>query len=197
MPRMKKHSVGWVSHVLIFALLLGACGGNAPRVRPSSPFTEADARIFDDAADFFQDPDALEGRWRDEWTEEFNNRVGTADFIAAVSVSTVRTDVDLDRRRTFRLVVTVEQKFFGRVPGRDVTLAVSEGTPGFASIQAREQGLLDERFLLYAKWYRTPEGTVAAHWHLSPDTRPIRERTSFLVDRRRGVAQATVIVREN
>jgi hypothetical protein len=183
---------------LALGLAVVSCGSSAPVIRPSSEFTEEHARVFEDGVDFIALPDTLEGRWEEEWAAEFQQRVGQADFIALVKITTVRTDTDLERRRTYRLVADIDSVLLGESPGEEVSLVTAEGQPGFNSIDENERRLLNAEFVAYVKWYETPEGEVLAHWHLSPNSEGVRRRTQFLIARRRDVPERrTVIRRQN
>ena len=175
-----------------------SCGSSAPNIRPTSEFTEENARVFEDGVDFIEIPDTLEGRWEEEWAAEFQQRVGQADFIGPVKVNVLRTDVDLDRRRTYRLVCEIESTWLGEAPGGEITLISREGAGGFASVDGNERRLLNAQFILYVKWYATPEGDVLPHWHLSPNSDGVRRRTRFLIQRREDAPEErrTVIRRE-
>lgn len=181
-----------------FALALAACSGPEPIL--GAPFTAEDERFFDDGVDLVADPEALEGRWREEWATELDQRVQRADAVVYVRIRTVRTDTDLDRRITYRLYPEQERALLGSLP-EDMVLSASEGDAGYAAIRQNEPRVLGSSLVLFLKWER-PEGaaTPTARWHLSPATEPVTSRVEYLLERRRGVERterSRVIVREN
>lgn len=175
-------------HHLLRALaalsLLSGCGGAQTEAVVTSPFTGEDAVVFEDGVDFVFDPDVLEGRWREDWSRELQQRVERADIVAVVRVATLRTDVDLDRRTTYRLIATVERELLGEPPQEEMSLVVREGEGGFESVRSNERRVLDGDFVAFVKWYQTEHESVAPHWHLSPATDPVLRRVEFLVRRR-------------
>ena len=171
--------------VAILAVSVAACGSASPAVEPTSEFTEAHALAFEDGIDVVGDPEALEGRWRDEWSRELQMRVADADLLAIVTVKTIRTDTNLDRESTYRLIVDVNRVLLGQPPRGELSLASSQRSRGFASVDANIRRVLDQRFVAYIKWYLNEHGTVAPHWHLAPATDAVVRRTSYLIERRR------------
>ncbi len=184
---------------LAVLLVVGsACGGPAPIL--GVPFSAEDLRFFDDGIDFVGDPESLEGRWREDWATELDQRIQRADAVVYVRVRTLRTDVDLDRRTTFRLFPIEERALLGSLP-EDLVLSAREGDPGYAAVRQNEQRVLSSPLLLFLKWER-PEGASApvARWHLSPATEQVSARAEYLLERRRGVERerrSRVVVREN
>jgi hypothetical protein len=191
----------YLTFVTFLVFLAGACAGAATGLEVTSPFTEEDARVFGDGVDFIADPAGLEGPWYDSWHSEMEHRVKAADLIAAITVRTMRTDVDLDRRRTMRVVADVDDVVLGKAPGDEVVLVVREGQSGFASVEGNEKRILNQAFMAYIKWYRRDDGEVAAHWHLAPATPGIVSETTSLVKRYRKArpeeGQRRVIVHEH
>ena len=185
------------SFVSLF-LLAFACGGSEPIL--GAPFTPEDQQYFDDGVDLIGDPESLEGRWREDWATELDQRVRRADSIIYVRIRTLRTDVDLDRRTTYRLFPESERALLGSLP-EDLVLAAREGDAGYAAIRQNEPRILGNALVLFLKWDR-PEGaaTATARWHLSPATEQVTSRVEYLLERRRGVERTErgrVIVREN
>lgn len=179
-------------------LLSLACSG--PEPIPGAPFTPEDQRFFDDGVDLIGDPESLEGRWREDWATELDQRVRRADAVIYVRIRTLRTDLDLDRRTTYRLFPESERALLGSLP-EDLVLAAREGDAGYAAIRQNEPRIVGGALVLFLKWER-PEGaaTATARWHLSPATEQVTSRVEYLLERRRGVERSErgrVIVREN
>ena len=61
-------------------------------------------------------------------------------------------------------------------PERRVELRVTEGEGGFNMVRGNEARLQTGVYLLWARWYRDPDGEVRAHWHLSPNSEPLLTR---------------------
>ncbi len=172
----------------LVALAMAGCGSSGPAVRVTSPFTAEHAAVFDDGADFVARPDALDGDWREDWDRDLQKRVGFSDAIGVVTVTTLRTDTDLDRRTTYRLICHVDRMLYGESPGEEFELVVREGSDGYASVDGNDRRILQKTFVLFMKWYQPPAGQVAVHWHLSPASQQILTATNRMVERR-NVAQ--------
>lgn len=158
---------------LLFALAvaLPACGSSRTVVRPTSPFEEVHARFFDDAADFISEPVALGGQWASDWDDELRGRVGYSDTIVLVKVETLRTSIDVERRRTYHLVCKANRMMRGELPEEDrIEVAVAEGSGGFETIARNERRLVEGQYLLFIKWAQEGEDSEVTipKWHLSP-----------------------------
>lgn len=166
------------------SLAMAACGGNGgngAQARVTSPFTTEHARFFDDAVDLIREPEALGGRWAEEWDEELRGRTGYADLIARVVVQTLRTDTDLEHRNTYHLVCRINETLQGESPGEEVQVSVSEGSGGFETVARNERRIVDARFVLFLKWYADDAGEVKSHWHLTPATRSMVEQVKLMI----------------
>lgn len=171
---------------LFFSTLLFACGGSGPvQPRVSSDFTPEDARLFEDGVDFVHDPEVLEGRWREDWSNELQARIIAADLVALVNVNTVRIDVDLERHETYRLFAELEEVYVGDEQEDELMLPVREGDAGFGTVQGNDERIRRQAFLLFAKWYEDENGRVLPHWHLSPAVSSVTRRVQFLIERHR------------
>ena len=173
---------------LLFAVLfLGGCGAATTVAGANAaPFTAETRALFEDGVDFVADPGVLDGQWRENWARELDERVSEADIVARVTVHTVRTDTDLDRRTTYRLLVNEDQAYLGSLPA-DIQLTTDEAAPGFGTVSGNERRILNQPFVLFLKWERPLDAAAALpRWHLSPSTEPVVLRTEFLLERRRG-----------
>ena len=170
---------------LVFALVLfTGCGGGTHSIRVTSEFTSEHAELFEDGFDFVKEPAALEGQWLEDWQREIQSRVANSDYIAVVTVTTLRTDVDPERRTSFRVVGDIERPLYGSIPDRELDLTVDENAVGYASVRDNQELFLNQVFVAYVKWYEDEEGEVAAHWHLSPASEGIVGATEKLVKER-------------
>lgn len=181
-------------------LLLIACGGSSEDVIQGAPLTAEEEVYFENGVDFVADPEALEGQWRQDWSRELDQRIRRSDVVAYVKVATLRTDVDLDRRTTFRLFVEEERSLLGEVPA-DLMLRSKEGDRGYGTLSSNERRLLNGEFVMFLKW-ELPDGAseLVPRWHLSPNVEQVAERVEYLLERRREVQvreRGRVIVHEH
>jgi hypothetical protein len=174
----------WFFFPALVAVLSPGCGGGTGSIRVTSEFTSEDAELFEDGFDFVKEPAALEGQWLEDWQREIKSRVANSDFIATVTVTTLRTDVNPERQTSFRVVANVERKLYGSIPGSELQLTVDEKAVGYASVKDNQDLYLNQVFVAYLKWYEKPDGEVAAHWHLSPASEGIVGATEKLVAER-------------
>ena len=175
----------------VLSALAAACATSPSTSAPTTgvPLAEGERALFDDGVDFVGDPSVLEGRWRDDWSRELDERVTRADVVSYIRVHALRTDTDLERRTTYRLLIDEVDDVLGGLP-EELALASLEGDGGFATIDGNEDRILDQEFVLFLKWeQREPDAEVRARWHLSPHTEQVTARVEYLAERRRGVAR--------
>jgi len=171
--------------LLVCIGLAAGCGGSYEPAVVTSPFTEEQAQVFEDGLDYVNDPTALEGRWREDWSRELQSRVSWADFIGVIHIQTLRTDTTPDHEVTYRLIGTVERSLLGEPPAEEVSLVVREGGAGFESVRNNERRVLNQNFVAFIKWYQGDNEEILPHWHLSPGTEPVLDRTQWLIRHRR------------
>jgi hypothetical protein len=148
--------------------LITACGAPPVTVAAvTSPFTAEHEAIFENGIDLVRDPRMLEGPYLETWEDELARRSAAADVVALVTVRTLRTDVDLERRETYRLITHVDQVYFGENVGEELVFLVREGEGGFATVRANERRLLDTQYIAHLKWAEDEDGTVRPRWHFS------------------------------
>jgi hypothetical protein len=161
--------------------LAGACGARRLEPTVSSPFTEADAGPFDGAADLLGVPGDLPGGWRVRWEEHLRLRAERSDVIAVVALPAARIDSTPERVTTYRLLARVERILKGEA-FETLELPLREGDPGWATVEGREDRILDGRFIAYVKWYRPSEDEpVRARWHLSPASEDVLQETEAAI----------------
>jgi hypothetical protein len=155
-----------------------ACGGKnttTPAV-PTSPFTEQDLKLFDDGVDLVADPDALAGRWADDWNVEMRDRVERSDLIALLEVSTLLTDTDPEGHTTHRLVVKLDKILKGRPPAMELNLSSAADAVGFPTVDSNKGRLLHMNLLVLLKWVEQSDGSVSSHFHLASSSDKVVSR---------------------
>jgi hypothetical protein len=160
--------------VLASSLALASCATARPQIRPTTPFTPAMARLFDDSVDYVQNVEGLGGRIAREWQSQIDGLVADSDLIATVSIETVVLGTDADGSRSYRLLARVHDDVRGQIPDDErVPLRVAEGQTGFMTVSGKESRLQSSRYLLFVKWYTDATGALRAHWHMSPFSDPL------------------------
>ncbi len=170
-------------------LLCGSLGGAAchkastsPGVA-SAPLSADEARLFERGVDFVAKPDGLEGRWREDWDAELEQRVRSADLVALVTVRTLRTDTAPDQRVTHRLAAHVERVIAGQKRADELELASDEAAAGFASLDQAMSRMADQKFVAFVRWSPDASGEPTAYFHLSPASAEVLEQTEGTVTR--------------
>jgi hypothetical protein len=181
--------------------LVVACGGTAAVAPPVAASLPAELEtVYENGADFVDDPEILQGRWRDDWSQELDSRVRTADIIAIVNVPTLRTDIDPEGRMTFRLNSVVDTSILGDASG-EIPLESHQGELGFTGVRSNERRIQSQPMVLFLIWAADEDGSTIARWHLSPGTEQVISRVRYLAERRRGVERegqpGRVIVHQN
>jgi hypothetical protein len=160
---------------LIGTVLLASCasGGASKAIRPTSPFLESDAPLFEDGVDLVGDPSSLSGKWAEDYAIELRDRVNRSDLIALLTVTTVRSDVSPSGHTTHWLVAQVGDVFKGKYEG-ELSLASSDDAIGFDSVDRERGNILKKPLVVFAKWTKDPTtGAVRPHWHLAAGTRDV------------------------
>lgn len=173
------------------AAAVSACGGGSGSgPRPTGPFTAQHEALFDDAVDFIETPNALEGRWLRDWEQDTSARVSEANVIALVDVLAVHSDTDVERRSRIRVAARTVQVLLGEPPGSELALWVAEGEPGYPTVDGNASRLLQKRFVAFLRWQQVDGGRVRPRWHLSPASSQVLARLRMLIDLRSGAATA-------
>lgn len=175
------------SLLLATAAVLG-CGGAAPVVQETTPFTEQDATLFDRGVSYIADPAALGGGWEAEWAEALELRVQHADAVAIATGHTFREDTNPRQQRTYRVSLTLNTRLYGELPD-ELELISRPGDEGFESVNGQESRILQRQFVVFVKWQLNEEtGAVEAAFHLEPASETVQARVRELVERMHGVA---------
>ncbi len=148
-----------------------------PPIRPSSPFTAAMARDFDDSVDYVFNLEEIGGRQAVEIQRQLDALARTSDVIALARIETVTVSQDLDGQQSYRLIAHVQELLHGVVAEDNrVALRASQGQPGYNTVSGRQDRLQAGNWLLFVKWYTDGGGEVRAHWHLSPQSEGVLQR---------------------
>jgi hypothetical protein len=168
--------------LLTFALAVAGCGGSQGmhgKVRPSSEFTPRDTGLFEDGVDLIEDPQGLEGQWRDDWENDLNERIARSDVIALGSVNTLNTDLDLEHQTSYRVVFAFEHRLVGEPPASELNLVSRGGAPGFSSIERDRANILNRKLVVFMKYAAAGakgDTAVVTHFHLSPPSDVVLDR---------------------
>ena len=156
---------------MLFGLgLVSGCattGAAGAGVRPTSAFTAADAHLFEDGVDLVGNPEDLSGRWAEDWSNEMRDRVARSDFVARVTVTTLRSDIDPQQRATHWLVANVGEVLKGKLPTKELAFASSDQSAGYGAIDRERDNVLHRPMLVLGKWAELDNGEVRPHWHMA------------------------------
>lgn len=155
---------------------------SAPKTA-AAPMSTDDARLFERGVDFIAKPEGLEGRWREDWDTDLQERVRVSDLVALVTVRTVRTDTAPDQRVTHRVGAHVDRVITGKGPSEELELASDEGAAGFASLDQAVARMADQKFVAFVKWSPGASGEPQAFFHLSPASEEVLTQTEGVVTR--------------
>ena len=161
--------------------LAAGCGGRQDRVQTGSEFTEREIALFEDGIDLIDDPKGLEGRWREDWDNDLNDRIASSDVIAYGTVTTLRTDVDLDHRTSYRLVFALEQTLKGEPQQAEFSLLSRGGAPGFATVDRDRERILNRKLVVFLKY--AAGAPPVLHFHLSPPSDIVLSRVQSYQER--------------
>lgn len=164
------------------ALPLGgvACGGASTNNVRYTPLTPDQERVFEHGVDFVAALEGLEGRWREDYERDLQERVAGADFIGIVKIGTLLTETDPEQRNTHRLVASASRTMAGE-DLKNLELRTRQGQTGFPTIHDNLQRIEAREFVVYVKWYRDDQGERAAHFHLSPASEQIVSATESVI----------------
>jgi hypothetical protein len=183
------------SKPVVFALLCGifglGCGAGSKQGTTPAQLSPDDSRLFEQGVDFIAKLDGLEGRWREDWDRDLQQRVGAADLVALVTVNTLRTDTDPEQRVTHHVVARVDRVVSGEAPGEEIELSVKEGAAGFATVDQALTHLAEQQFVAYVKWLRGEGGRSVPYFHLSPASEQVLAETEGYVARLKTGGQPT------
>lgn len=177
---------------ILVAFALGGCGAGVSAGQEGTIFDETLDDLFDNGVDLIDRPELLDGAWSENWSATLKGRSLEADFIALVRVETLRSDVNLDQRTTYRFVVVDEGRLDGAMP-KEPNLVTTPNDRGYGLVQSAAQSVLGGKFILFGKYEKaSSEGAGAAvsaiprlRFHLSPASIPVMDRVQWLVENMR------------
>jgi hypothetical protein len=185
-----------VTASLLLLLGCGSAGASGKGLRPSSPFTAADAKLFPDGIDLVGNPKGLDGRWAQDWASEMLDRVQRSDLVALVTVDTLRTDVTPEQRTTYWLDAQVKDVWKGSFDESQLSLPSSDSDVGFGSVDQRRNTVLKQSVIVLAKWEQGPNGTVRPRWQVTPASQEVIATVRAHLQQRAAGSQDRVIERE-
>ena len=183
--------------MLATSLAANACGSTSTAL-VVRPITAAQAAVYDNGIDYVDNPALLEGHWLETWEQEIDQRVTESDVVSYVTISTIRTDADLERRETFRLTAHSDSIRFGTVE-EDFVIVSARTDAGFGTVRGNDTRILNNRFVLFLRHVQDEvDGPITTRWHMSPASEPIVRRVNSLVDARHGdnTDRRRIIIRE-
>jgi hypothetical protein len=150
------------------------CAGTTSNL-PRNDFRESDASLFDNSVDLVASPVVVEGEYG-----VFERRIGRADLIASIRVQSLHSEL-IKRRSAYRLRVRVTDRLEGTSPS-ELELRVADDEPGYHGVEANEDRLLHDPFIVFIKWEADrASSTPIAHWHLSPDSEAVRDQIDHVL----------------
>ena len=159
----------------VVCAVLGCARGSS--TVPTAEFAPEDQLLFDNSVDLVDKPVIVEGEWRGE----FERRVTRADIIAVVKIESLSSDED-PRGSSYRLTAKVIDRVKGK-SHRELVLRAHDDEPGFRSVRVNEDRLLGDSFVAFIKWEDDPESEqLVPRWHLSPDSRAVRDKVAFFLN---------------
>jgi hypothetical protein len=164
---------------ILVTLLLASCGG-ASYSTVGAVWDPREARFFDDGVDLIEDPHGTTGIFGFRQKDLLEGRIQLSDFVAIVTVQTVRTSSNMDGVETKHVDVTIEKRLYGDRPERTISLKSESTSTGIGTI-GRHETSLTGRFILFSRWFEkrsasssgtsaSSSGTkeIAYHFHLTP-----------------------------
>lgn len=194
-PRAARSTRIWALGVVVALVLSFACGSSVPARAVTSAFSVRHGELFDDAVDFMADPNAMDGSWAKRWQADLDGRVADSDVVAVIRVETLVSDTDPRKRGGLRLLPVAVRTLRGRLPPQ-TDLRVSEGRPGYVSVDANRSQIMADEFVLFLKWYQSEGSSVAAHWHLAPASDAVMARVEQAMGLRSDTTSHIVTHRE-
>ena len=156
---------------ILAMFFFAACGGESYHV--GKPWNDEDARFFDDGVDLIENPGITTGIFGFQQKDLLNGRVQLSDFVAIVTVQTVRTTTFSDRSEIKFVDVTIEKTLYGNRPEKKLSLRSEPSSTGYALV-SRHEASLSGRFILFSRWFEETSAnpsspkTIARHFHLTP-----------------------------
>lgn len=155
--------------------MLVSCGSPPPAqgARTGQPpvYTPAEASLFGDtfSPDFFgaERPIPL------ELDQKLVRRVAAADVVIGARFSTVNRERRGDRQH-FTLAISPHGPQLAGTGRPEIwTLEVPPESPSYAWLSSLGGSLVGKYLIVFLKRYNVA-GSVAVHWHIEPDTEPVR-----------------------
>jgi len=162
--------------LVAFFLALG-CGGRGKPSKAPDPllpeYSPEAASIFDDVfapSVFGFDP---EGRLLAK-DPKVRERIRTSDFVLAARVETISRVGGVEHTGAYELTLAPSgPALLGEFDGKPIVVTVGATSPSYLWIDGAGASWVGTRLLVFARRYRTPEGT-ALHFRCEPDNAEVR-----------------------
>ena len=154
------------------------------------PLSAEQARVFEHGVDFIAKLEGLEGRWREDWKHDLEQRVAWRTSIALVTVRTVRTDTTPISASPIVWSRHVDRVIIGKAPVRQSSSSRRARAAGFASLDQNRGALADQKFVAFVKWSSDDSGEPRRTSTSRPPAR--RSLTETESARARGTQECSV-----
>jgi hypothetical protein len=165
----------------VLAVLVGSagCGPEAdPKTAASRPLPAYAGRasdLFDDAVD----PAAVGMDFDKGYTPKsdpmLRERAQVSDAVLRVKVSTVTGKKD-GPEATYQLGLHIVEKMSGtNAPPTDFTVTVNKSSESHGILKNFEGRLVGYPFIAFVREFVRPDGDHEVHFHLSPDTKDVKD----------------------
>ena len=161
----------------IVGLVVAACSPIADgreADRPVSPYSGAQAKLFDDAID----PAAVgldyDKGYSPRADKSLRERAQTGDAVIRVRVATVTAKTD-GPEKVYQLGLHSVEKLTGKnPPPADFTVQITKTSESLGIMKNFESRLVGYAFVAFVREFGAPGGEREIHFHLAPDTKDVK-----------------------
>jgi hypothetical protein len=157
----------WLWCALLLAAVFACGGGGSRGLGSTQPLSTREHDLFDDGVDLIENPEGLSGRWKEDWDRDLNDRLASSDLVVTGTVTTLRSEVDPERRTSYHLVFDVDRALVGEPGAGEIVLISRDGDTGYGSVVQHRDHVLRRSVLAFIKYGAGPDGTSVPHFHLA------------------------------
>ncbi|MBI2392498.1 MAG: hypothetical protein HYV09_23135 [Deltaproteobacteria bacterium] len=169
--------------VIAATLAIAAAAGCTPSpkgpqgpTRPIASWAGDEAKLLDDGIDVGAVPLGDAAPARDEASEELvPQRIEASDGVVVAKVIAVSAEPLSDKRKRFRVELSVTETLAGKAPGATLELEIAPNGPAFGTVRALDARLIGRRLVVFYRRYVSEDGEAITHFHLSPPTKEMLE----------------------